>query len=148
MFNITAGNEPYTRSIKVSSVIEGYSSQGPKPICTIQNSVGHCCGMSMLGNLTPYGFWQREESVDAFMQHFKDKWAVEYDSIFRDDSNNGLTLFDICGFHIALSRETAQYDQALRNYPGMTLVQVFRNNRGGPASKGEGHEISLYYLEF
>ena len=147
MFNLTASDDPYTRSFKVSSVIEGYSTQGPKPICTIQNSIGHCCGMSMLGCLTPYGFWQREESVAAFMQHFKDKWASN-NNIFRDEFGNCLTLFDVCGFHVALSRETENYDQALRNYPGMKLVQVFRNNRGGPTDKGMGHEISLYYLEF
>jgi hypothetical protein len=118
----------------------------------IENSVGNCCGMSMLGSLTSYNmgpnqpfFWNVPENVDEVIKFLKAQW--ENVRLFRDEDGEALSMFVVGGFHVILSRETQMYDQALRNHPNIKLVQQFMNRKS--AGGGFiGNELSLYFMEF
>jgi len=119
----------------------------------IENSVGNCCGMSMLGSLTCYGvgpnkpyFWNVPENVDEVIKLLKDQW--ENTRLFRDPDGEALSLFVVAGFHVILSRETQLYDQALRNHPNIKLVQQFKNRKSAGGGYSGGNELSLYFMEF
>jgi len=151
-FKVKKADAKVYRCIAVTTPVKMYDgSMGQTTVAQLENSVGHCCGMSMLGNLSTVRvrdefFWNKKENVDDFIAFLKAAW--EDGAHYRDEHGSSLTLFTIAGFHVVLSAETRTYDTALRNHPNIKLVQKFRNRKAVGIGGDEGNELSLYFMEF
>lgn len=139
MFSYRAGEDGYARSLNLY--------EGTSRICNITQSVGHCCAATMVGSLTPYGFWEKKTKVNDFIADMKRHWKQQ--QVFLDDNQSRLSLFNISGFYVLLSPETAGFDKALRNHPDIVKVHSFKNKRSGPrADYSFTNTIDLYFMEF
>jgi len=118
---------------------------GTQVICELEQAVGHCCGATMLSQLTYHGFWNDKQKVQMFIDDLKSKWKQA--DTFRDPTTTGaLSCFTIAGFFVFLSVETAGHDKALREHPDLKKITSFRNKSNGPGI--HGNTISLYQMEF
>ena len=136
-FAYKAGDDGYTRGINV------YDENGVQ-ICHIAQSIGHCCAASTIGRLNVYGFWNKKTNVNRFIAEMRDHWLEQ--RVFRNEHGIGISIFNISGFYVLLSAETAGHDKALREHEDIVKVHSFKNKRNGPGYGG--HEISLYFMEF
>ena len=138
-FVFTAGEDGYTRGINICD-------ETGHRVCHMSQSIGHCCAASMIGALSSYGFWNKPSNVNRFIAEMRRHW-IEQEN-FRSKEGQGLSVFNISGFYVLLSVETAGHDKALRGHKDIVKVHSFKNKRGGPAMGEFGHEISLYFMEF
>ena len=118
---------PFVRGKESRLLVDG------KYVLSLQNGIGHCCGMTLLCRYDPSRFITYFNDIVEYLRphvgkkmEYHLKWSLQ-DKVF-----------------LILSDETASWDSEIRKHPRMSLVYSFNNKATKPYS---GSMCHLYVLD-